>query len=207
MDRMAVYHQREADWVKDGKKQITAVEKQYEGKLRTEQARESFSQWKNSAHGQLLSQANEATQAVIRHEGAHQLFFTMGVQHPHQTGRGWVTEGLATFCETEKIGQINSGRTDELKAALAGGKLIPLRQLMAFSRCESPLAYAEAWALTHMLMQPEYRSGFFAYLDWLRSNPAVSAGDPVEDLCRFLPVQSGELESSWTACITRLALK
>ena len=207
MDRMVVYHQRDADWVKDGQQKIAAVEKQYEGKLPSAQARESLSQWKSDAQSRLLAQANEATQEVIRHEGAHQLFFSLGVQNPAQNGRGWIAEGLATFCETGKIGQNNSGRIAELKPALADGKLIPLRELMALPRCETLPVYAEAWSLTRMLMQPEYRSGFFAYLDWLRRNPAVPVGDSVAELCRFLSLQSGEFESRWMAYINQLPLK
>jgi hypothetical protein len=204
MDRMVVYHQRDADWVKDGKKQIAAVEKKYEGKLRTEQARQSFSQWKNSARSQLLAQADRATQSVIRHEGAHQLLFTLGVQNPAQNGRGWVAEGLATFCETEKPGRINAERVDQLKSTLADGKLIPLRALMAAPRCESLPAYAEAWSLTHMLMQPEYRSGFMAYLNWLRNHPFTFGSDPVQELCQFISLQPDELESRWGTYLTKL---
>jgi hypothetical protein len=33
------------------------------------------------------------------------------------------------------------------------GRLIPLSRLLAASQCESTLDYAEAWALTCMLMQ------------------------------------------------------
>ena len=208
IDRMVVYHQRDADWVKDGQQQIAAVEKQYAGKLQTEQARQSFEQWRIDTQGQLLAQANDATQSVLRHEGAHQLFFSLGIQNPLQNGRSWVTEGLATCCETEKIGQINPGRIAELKPALADGKLIPLRELMTLPRCESLLAYAEAWSLTCMLMQPEYRSGFFAFLDWLRRNPATPVGDPVQELCRFLSsLPSRDFESSWMAYINQLPFK
>jgi hypothetical protein len=204
MDRMVVYCQRDADWVKDGQQQIADAEKQYQGKLDTEQARQSFSRWQTSARGQLMAQADRATQAVIRHEGAHQLLFTLGVQHRMQNGRGWVTEGLATFCETEKIGQVNAGRIDELKAALAGAQLISLQELMAMPRCESPLAYAEAWSLTYLLMQPEYRTGFFAYLDGLRNHSVASSGDPVQELCRFLLIEPAGLELLWRTRIAGL---
>ena len=204
MDRMVVYHQRDADWVKEGQQQIAAVEKQYQGKLHTEQARQSFDQWKSNARGRLLAQASEATQSVIRHEGAHQLLYALGVQNPMQNGRNWLTEGLATFCETGKAGQINPGRIEELKPALAGGRLIPLNELTALPRCESLLAYAEAWSLTYMLMQPEYRSGFFAYLDEVRRHPAAFAVDPVQELCRFIPLSPAELELRWRARLAEL---
>jgi hypothetical protein len=205
MYRMVVHHQRDSDWVKDGKQQIAAVEKEHLDRLRTEQARQNLSQWKDSAQGQLLAQADKATESVIRHEGAHHLFFTLGIQNRLQSRRGWITEGLATFCETPKIGQSNASRLDDLKPALANGTLIPLRELTAMPRCEGSLAYAEAWALTHMLMQPPYRSGFFSYLDWLRRNPLTPVRDSVEELSRFLPLRPDEIEAHWRAHITRLA--
>jgi hypothetical protein len=204
MDRMVVYHQRDSDWVKDGRKQIAAIEKKYEGKLRSDLARESFNQWKINARGELLGEANQITQAVIRHEGAHQLLFTLGVQNPFQTGRDWVTEGLATYCETTKPGRLNLSRVEELKTARAGRRLIPLRTLMTASCNGNSLAYAEAWALTHMLMQPEYRSGFFAYLDWLRKHPSSFGANSVKELCSFIALCPDELETERTTYIDGL---
>ena len=204
MDRMVVCHQSDAGWVKKSEMQISAVEKQYGVKLQTASERERLSQWKSDAQGKLLAQANEATQSAIRHEGAHQLFFTLGIQCSAQSGRGWLTEGLATFCETEKVGQINRGRIAELKSALAGRTLIPLRELMALPRCENSLAYSEAWSLTYMLMQPEYRSGFLAYMDWVRNNPELSGTDPVQELCRYIFLQPAELELRWRAYLIEL---
>lgn len=203
-DRMTVYHQRDADWVKDGKKQIAAVEKQYEGKLRSDLARESFNQWKINAKGDLLGEANKVTQSVIRHEGAHQLLFTLGVQNSFQTGRNWVSEGLATYCETTKPGRLNISRIEELKAAQTGGRLIPLRTLMTASCNGNSLAYAEAWSLTHLLMQPEYRSGFFAYLDWLRKHPSAFVTDPVQELCQFIALRPDELTTRCTIYVDGL---
>lgn len=206
-DRMTVYHQRDADWVKNGKKQIAAVEKQYEGESRSDLARESFNQWKINAKGELLGEANKVTQTVIRHEGAHQLLFTLGVQNSFQTGRDWVTEGLATYCETTKPGRLNASRIEELKTARAGGLLIPLRTLMTASCNGNSLAYAEAWSLTHMLMQPEYRSGFFSYLEWIRNNPVTPVSNSIQELCRFVSLDPDEFESRWMVYINQLVLR
>lgn len=204
MDRMVVYHQRDSDWVKDGEKQIAEVSKKYENQKLSGQARQSLERWKSSARGQLLDDANKMTDSVIRHEGAHQLLFTLGIQNQQQNGRSWLTEGLATYCETTKPGRLNGSRIDELSTALSGGKLISLRTLMTMSFNGNSLAYAEAWSLTYMLMQPEYRSGFFAWIDWLRQNPRTSARDPEEELCRFLSIPIAELESRWNTCVTGL---
>ncbi|MEI7851166.1 MAG: DUF1570 domain-containing protein [Kiritimatiellales bacterium] len=203
-DQLVVLHQRDADWAAEGRRKIAEIEEQQRGQLKTERERRRFAQWKQENEGRLRAQAVESTRRAIRHEGAHQLAFTLGVQSPFQRGRGWVSEGLATFFETDKPGGANDSRLDELKSALAGGQLVPLRLLLAMERCESARDYAEAWSLTCLLMQPEYRTGFFNYLDELRRHPAPFSGDPEDGLCRFLPFGPEELESRWRAFISKL---
>lgn len=202
--RMTVYHQRDADWVKDGNRQIDAIEKEYMGKVKSTREWEQLRQWKSSAQGELLGQASKATQRVIRHEGSHQLFFELGIQNSLQMRRGWVTEGLATYCETAHVGWFNESRMEELKPALMNGGLIPFRTILAAPYYDNSLAYAEAWALIHMLMQPEYRSDFFTYLDWLRKHPYGLTSDPVQEICQFLSLSSEELEELWKAYMDKL---
>jgi hypothetical protein len=203
-DQLVVLHQRDADWVAEGHRKIAEIEEQQRDHLKTEIARQRFAQWKQENEGRLRAQAIETTRRAIRHEGTHQLAFTLGVQSPFQSGRGWVSEGLATFFETGKPGGANDSRRDELKLALAGGRLVPLQRLLAMARCESALDYAEAWSLACLLMQPEYRAGFLNYLDELRRHPAPFSGDPAEELCRFLPFGPEELEPRWQAFIRTL---
>ncbi len=203
-DQLVVLHQRDANWVAEGHRKIEEIAEQQRGRLKTERDRQRFAQWKQENEGLLRAQAVESTRRAIRHEGAHQLAFTLGVQNPFQRGRGWVSEGLATFFETGKPGGANDSRLNELKSALAGGQLVPLRRLLAMARCESALDYAEAWSLTCLLMQPEYRAGFFNYLDELRRHPAPFSGDPAEELCRFLSFGPEELEPRWQAFIRTL---
>ncbi len=203
-DQLVVLHQRDADWVAEGRRKIAEIEEQQRGQIKTERDRQRFAQWKQENEGRLRAQAVESTRRAIRHEGAHQLAFTLGVQNPFQRGRGWVSEGLATFFETGKPGGANDSRLNELKSALAGGQLVPVRRLLAMARCENALDYAEAWSLTCLLMQPETRAGFFNYLDELRHHPAPFSGDPAEELCRFLPFGPEELEPRWQTFIRAL---
>lgn len=203
-DQLVVLHQRDANWAAEGRRKIAEIEKQQRGRLKTERDRQRFAQWKQENEGRLQTQAVESTHRAIRHEGVHQLAFTLGIQSPFQRGRGWVSEGLATFFETGKPGGANDSRLDELKSSLTGGQLVPLRLLLAMERCESARDYAEAWSLTCLLMQPEYRTGFFNYLDELRRHPAPFSGDPAEELCRFLSFGPEELESRWRAFISTL---
>jgi hypothetical protein len=57
-----------------------------------------------------------------------------------------------------------------------------------------------------MLMQPEYRSRFFSYLEWIRNNPTMPVGDPFQELCQFIPLPPAGLESRWMAYINQLTL-
>jgi len=194
--RLVVSHQRDADWVKAGREKIDGIAEKEQEKEQTDRGRHLLARWKKRARDRLNAQASVATENILRHEGAHQLTYTLGVQNRLQDGRGWVSEGLATFFETGTPGGVNPGREGELRAALEGGSLIPLRELLEAECCETTLQYAQAWSLTCMLMQPRYQSGFFTYLDRIRKYPELPA-DLVKELCGFLPLTPGELEIFW----------
>jgi hypothetical protein len=196
-DRLAILHQRDADWMTAARQEIAEIEKEHRSLLTTARARSRFARWKRDAIGGLAAQAAESTRQTIRHEGAHQLAFTLGVQNPRQSGRAWLTEGLAVFFETDLPGEVDPSRSAELKEASAVGSFIPLDGLLAASRLKTPLEYAQAGALFGRLMQPDLRAGFFDYLAWLRDHPLPSVRSPSDTLCRFLPLTPAALETAW----------
>ncbi len=196
-DRLVVLHQRQTEWMDNVRREIAKIEKEQQGKMKTANDFRRLAQWKQDATARLMAQAVEQTQTTLRHEGAHQLAYTLGIQTPLQSGHGWVSEGIATFFETERPGQISDSRLSELRKSKAGNQLVPLGQLLAMPRCKSPLDYAESCLLTGLLMKPEYRAGFFAYLDRLRRHPEPSLGDPLEELCQSLTCSPHELEQRW----------
>ncbi len=200
--RLVVFHQRDADWVKEGRQKIAGVMKEQQSQAQTDDQLNHLHQWRDKARARLNARASAATGNILRHEGTHQLAYMLGVQNPVQSGRGWVAEGLATFFETERPGGDSRPRSAELAAALEGGRMTSLKEMIAAPRCISLLDYAQAWSLTRLLMQPEYKSGFFAYLDWLRNHPEPSA-DPAGELCRFLLLTPDELEPIWQTFIRK----
>jgi hypothetical protein len=91
-------------------------------------------------------------------------------------------EGLAEYCSTPSIGEKNPEYIKYFRDALKSGSAIPLRDLIFYSKDNKfyaldedklGLAYAESWALFYFLMQPQWRSVFFAYWEKLKAERAV----------------------------------
>lgn len=200
-NRLITYHQRDSEWVEEGTKKIDEVAAQYREIKLSSRGEAQLRQWQLTEKDKLRGAAQQATDRTLRHEGSHQLFFCLGVQDSRQRGRLWVTEGLATFCETDKIGRINQERLLTLKEAVDQNRLISLRELLTITEMPDAQKYAEAWSFTHMLMQPDYQSQFFDYLRWLRDHSTQPSTDPAGELTSFLKVDFVQLENQWKAYV------
>lgn len=187
------------------------------------QRRESFDNlgrvkdWEIQAGRNVVQQAEEQTRMTIRHEGAHQLFFTYGVHSRHHAENSWLIEGLATYCETVPPGGPQAQRMSVLKNAQAKDRLIPLSELV---NSRSPkglyafwgdkrvqLAYAESWALVGFLMRDRYREAFFDYLAFVRDPAhidALAATPRIKLLAEALDMDVAELERLWDFYVTQV---
>jgi hypothetical protein len=203
-NRLITYHQRDSQWVEEGSKKIDEMAKQYREKKLDSRNEANLRQWQVIEKNKLRGAAQQATDRTMRHEGAHQLFFCLGIQNPRQQGRLWVTEGLATFCEPDKIGRLNPERIQSLKEAAAQNRLVSLGGLLSAAEMPDTQKYAEAWSFTHFLMQPEYRPRFFDYLRWLRDHPNGPVKDPAGELTVFLKTDVVQLEIAWKAYVTKI---
>ena len=121
----------------------------------------------------LLSSTDEAGASAspplnvgaITHEAAHQLAFNSGLQRGGVMYPLWLSEGLACAFETNHAGQpfgierINRTRLFELRRAMRGDGLIPLRRFITMTRPPTDDAqklnavYAQAWALFRFLFE------------------------------------------------------
>lgn len=171
-------------------------------------------EWRIEAGRSVLQHAEEETRMTIRHEGAHQLFFTYGVHSRHHAENSWLIEGLASYYETAPPGGAQPARLGMLKEARANGRLIPLAELV---NSRSPrglyafwgekrvqLAYAQSWALVNFLMRERYRESFFDYLAFVRDPARVDdlASTPrIKVLADALGVDETELERLWNLYI------
>ncbi|MDX2148565.1 MAG: hypothetical protein SFZ23_13690 [Planctomycetota bacterium] len=108
------------------------------------------------------------TFAIAAHEGWHQ-YVQRAFQDPLPV---WLDEGLATLAEGYRWGQgpgsgpmflpwANLERADALRAAVGGGRLMPLEKILTTSPSEmiqtpgdaSLVYYAQVWALAHFLRE------------------------------------------------------
>jgi len=114
--------------------------------------------------------------ATLRHEGAHQLAFSLQVHSAAGSEHLWVPEGLAQYCEEMPFGSPLPRHLRQLRDALERRELIPWPQLVdtptprgySYYDTRADLAYAQAWFLFRHLMQPHYRMRFMEYLMRIR---------------------------------------
>jgi len=145
---------------------------------------------------------------TIRHEAAHQLFFTYGIHSRHRVENEWLIEGLASYCETPRLGGVDPVQLRLLTDSYSQETLIPIAHLvnhrsegglLAYKPAE--LAYAQAWSLVHFLMSDEHRTAFFAYIRYLRSTQSFSEvckKSRIEILCRHIGISPTQLDQDWT---------
>ncbi len=141
---------------------------------------------------------------VIRHEGGHQLFHLLGITPLEVYAGGWLIEGLAVYCETTPIGEVNDEWLMLLRYELEEGTLMPLSYLVNFARgtgfhrldpSYAKVAYGESWAFIYFLMHEGYRNQFFEFLKSMRTQGAdYGADDEKKLLEQHLGVVLSELE-------------
>ena len=67
---------------------------------------------------------------TIRHEGTHQLLFKYGIHSSHHVEHEWLVEGLATYCEMPRVGDIDRIRLGRVIEKQEDYALIPLEELV-----------------------------------------------------------------------------
>jgi len=156
----------------------------------------------------------EYTYMVIRHEGAHQLLRSYGVltQKPPVP---WLEEGLAAYCETSRIGQVNTQRLYELKTVRSEGQLLSWRALVEYRSAGGLLgrdptwsrsAYAQSWLMAYALMR-DHPDAFHRYV---RSADRGEAGggarpeSPADQLARAVGLTWPQVEALLDGWLARL---
>ena len=162
---------------------------------------------------------------VIQHEGAHQVFFNLGVHVRGAQNPDWLVEGLACQFEvpqgdkTGKIRSINHMRlgdfreafalapdvkemsADDHLAALDSGRLIPLTKLIegAGFASQDPkntaYRYAQAWSLVYYLSRRQGRA-FGLYLRQLATRNLGEVVGPERERAEF-ESQFGQLDPAF----------
>jgi hypothetical protein len=166
----------------------------------------------------LTLEAKSINERLIRHEGAHQLFHAYHIHSRYGIDPTWLVEGLAEYCETAEIGRYHFTLAERIAQARATGRFLPLKTLLnhrdpsgffALGKANLEVAYAESWALVCMLMQDDYRNGFFDYLRSYRDladdrAATAQAVDPVIVLERHLKTNFDTLQYQWDSFISHM---
>ncbi len=217
IDRLVVFNQSGSDYVKWRQRTLRRWVAKYLVEAKSDDERERIVEWQEQAQQRIAEFADQQTTLSIRHEGAHQLFYTYGIHSTTHVENEWLIEGLSTYCETPVFGEDDPWRMANLKKALRRNALLPLHSLMNLRRPEGlmyyglpervDLAYAQAWSLVSFLMQPAYRPAFFDYIRFLR-DPAnfdeARTTPALELVARFLGLAPGEFQRRWLEYVEQL---
>ncbi len=179
------------------------------------QASTRLAEWRSEMAGE----ARAATDRLIRHEGAHQLFHAYGVESPLPVEPTWLTEGLAQYCEPAPIGACHQPLLERLVHARRAGMLVPLRTLLnhrdpagffVLTGDQVEIAYAESWALTRFLMDESRRADFFEFIKHYQHVPPSAGGneefqlDVAPQLAGYLRTDFKTLEAQWLTYVNSL---
>jgi len=141
--------------------------------LGNDQLRQYTPDARDHASAALAGEARAATERLLRHEGAHQLFHAYRIESPLPVTPTWLTEGLAAYCEPATIGARHEAFAARVIQARNTGTLLSLDQLLhhrdpagffALEPDQVETAYAESWALTYFLMTSPHRADFLEYI-------------------------------------------
>ncbi|MEE8476023.1 MAG: DUF1570 domain-containing protein [Myxococcota bacterium] len=216
-NRLVIFDQVNSEWSERAKQEIDSVRP---NRLFAESAghRAALDRWQTTAKSLVRAEAGRVNRAVLRHEGAHQLFFTYGVHSERGAEPLWLIEGLAGFWEFGANGA-NPARSDELKRAgslLRGAGLRTFVNAAAgegFSALDDDafvgFAYAQSWFIVRHLIR-NHREGFFEYIRFVRDTdgrsdlPAPGATPHFEQLSRFVGLSPDELERDMVRGFQRL---
>ncbi len=210
LDRLVIFNQISSAQLREARERMDLQERAFRRTATDPEALEALAAWRRDTERNLQRYAEEQTQFTLRHEGAHQLFFTYGVHSTHQAENTWLVEGLAVFCEASRVGLREPDRVSTVKGHARDETLIPLAELLA---SRSPrgffvyggaervsLAYAQSWSIVHFLMQPQYREGFFDFIRFVRDPAnvqAVATRPQIELLAEFLSMSPESFERLW----------
>lgn len=209
-DRLVLFDQKSAQWAREASAQVNVATAVQRGRV----ADRELDRWQHSARRSIRAETRRANRSVLRHEGAHQLFFTYGVHSEHGAEHLWLVEGLAGFCE-DGLGGSRGERADDarrLGRRSTFAELVNAADRESFATLATDLpydpwvaqnlgsvaaAYAQSWFTVQHLMR-KHRDGFFEYIRFVRDAANLEELDRVprfELLARFIGLRPEALES------------
>ena len=205
-DRLVIFDQLGSEWVNEVNQKVDEERARYMDAASRYGAQESLNDWHSKTKRTIGSVAERANRAILRHEGAHQLFHTYGVHSQHGAEHLWLIEGLATLWEHEGTATEDRDRFEELRQAGKATRAMTFRKLVDYPNPEGfgaigkgkqiELAYPKSVLIVEYLMS-KHREAFFEYIRYLR-DPAnervLEKASHFEVLARFLDRKPDQLE-------------
>jgi hypothetical protein len=146
--------------------------------------------------------------ATVIHEATHQIAFNSGMHTRYADNPLWLVEGMAMYFETpdlssksgwKTVGAVNDLRLEQFQEfAARRRKPVSLATLISSDARftdsdEMGDAYAEAWALSHFLIQRK-KEAYVKYLGMLAAKPRLVIDSPEERLAEFRAAFGADLE-------------
>lgn len=217
IDRFVIYDRKSSKQIKNAEKQLSSMKNQIEQRYNSRKVRNAVQVWHQSEARHLQQNANQSNRKTLRHEGAHQLFYTYGVHSNHHAENLWLIEGLAVYCENVRIGNRPLSRIGSLREAASLQRHIPFPKLINF---RSPRgfggigpsddavlqAYAQSWFVVDFAMR-RHKDGLFDYIRYVRDPRNVGPlgkQSRFATLSRFLDMRPSELDRALNDDLKRL---
>ncbi len=206
-DRLVIFDQKHSEQAAEIAGKIDDMKEQYADRMTSRAQRFAASRWQHESKRALSRYSNQMTKRLLRHEGAHQLFYTYGV-HAEEGGESlWLIEGLAGYAENQNIGD----RPEEFIEFLNGEgrtRMLPFKRLVDYadrtgfsglvSDEDVTIPYAQSAVLVYHLMRPENRERFFEFVRFVRDPENAPSGlgnsSQYDLLCRTLGTTPDALE-------------
>jgi hypothetical protein len=146
--------------------------------------------------------------ATVIHEATHQIAFNSGMHTRYADNPLWLVEGMAMYFETPDLssksgwktaGAVNDLRLEQFQEFAARRRqpdsLVTLIASDARFTDSDQMgdAYAEAWALSHFLIQRK-KEAYVKYLGTLAAKPRLVFDSPEERLAEFRAAFGADLE-------------
>jgi hypothetical protein len=145
--------------------------------------------------------------ATVIHEATHQIAFNSGMHVRKADNPLWLVEGMAMYFETpdlssksgwKTVGAVNDLRLEHFQQFARSRKPDSLVTLVSSDarfadNDQMGDAYAEAWALSHFLIQRK-KEAYIKYLTMLAAKPRLVINTPEERLAEFRAAFGADLD-------------
>lgn len=198
-DRLVVFNQQTANWIPSVIEQEEREAMAHYGD--SPELRAQMAERRPGREQDLRWFARQFSRETVRHEGAHQMSYTLGVLRPYPRPLLWLSEGIALYSETDPVGEVSPWRVAEFKSRFDKNDYPSLQAVIVASQQPDYLqSYSSYWMLAFFLMHRDRRDEFFSFIRTLNEPDHWKNSADIPDLtllCRTLKTDPASLEREW----------